>query len=73
VSGNDPFLSQHNPDLNYGGCTDLGIENKTGDIENALLYFSPPTLPTGATFTSANLDVYVSTARVGSTIDVRRG
>jgi uncharacterized repeat protein (TIGR01451 family) len=75
VSINDTSLNSNgnNANKNYGGSTYIEMQNNGGkNLERGILYFDKPTLPTGATFSTAILNVSVIYPRTGGAIGVYR-
>lgn len=60
VATNDTWLNRASTTSNYGTDTKLRLRAQGGTNERrAILYFAMPTLPTGSTYVSGKLEVYV--------------
>lgn len=60
VATNDTWLNRVSATSNYGADTKLRISAYgSGNGRRAILYFAMPTLPTGSTYVSGKLEVYV--------------
>jgi hypothetical protein len=65
--GKDTYIYQWRPDANYGASKTLVVANESGAIRHTLLQFALDRIPSGASVTSATLELYSNTSSWGST------